>query len=79
MLAALLRNYNQTDQVKNNKKISNIDYNTWRGSYVFQALKNQRYGQAFCNQFNITDNILFYDDRTDYCHKHILKYYIQND
>ena len=24
--------------------------------------KNQRFGQAFCNEFSITDNVLFYQE-----------------
>lgn len=37
------------------------NYEQWKKQYTFEALKNQRYGQSFCNWFNITDNRIFYD------------------
>lgn len=37
------------------------EYQQWRESYTFLALKGQRYGQSFCNTFGITDNNLYYN------------------
>jgi hypothetical protein len=37
------------------------EYEQWRESYTFLALKGQRYGQSFCNTFGITDNNLYYN------------------
>jgi hypothetical protein len=37
------------------------EYEQWRDSYTFLALKGQRYGQSFCNTFGITDNHLYYN------------------
>jgi len=41
--------------------ISLAEYEQWRESYTFLALKGQRYGQSFCNTFGITDNHLYYN------------------
>lgn len=43
------------------KTISADNYEQWKKLFTFDALKNQRYGQSFCNYFNITDNRIFYD------------------
>ena len=77
MLAALLRDYRSLSTKSSG--ISKKRYDTWRTTYVFDALKNQRYGQAFCNRFKITDNILFFDTDSDFCHRYIMKNYIHND
>jgi hypothetical protein len=41
--------------------ITLAEYEQWRESYTFLALKGQRYGQSFCNTFGITDNNLYYN------------------
>jgi hypothetical protein len=41
--------------------ITLTEYEQWRESYTFLALKGQRYGQSFCNTFGITDNNLYYN------------------
>jgi hypothetical protein len=41
--------------------ITRAEYEQWRESYTFLALKGQRYGQSFCNTFGITDNNLYYN------------------
>jgi len=43
------------------KTISTDNYEQWKKLFTFDALKNQRYGQSFCNYFNITDNRIFYE------------------
>ncbi len=43
------------------KTISTDNYERWKKLFTFDALKNQRYGQSFCNYFNITDNRIFYE------------------
>ena len=62
---------------KNYSKISKSQYNFWRSGYLFDALKNLRYGQSFCNKFGITDNILFFETRAENCHRYILENYIK--
>jgi hypothetical protein len=49
----------QTD--RSGVPITLAEYEQWRESYTFLALKGQRYGQSFCNTFGITDNNLYYN------------------
>jgi hypothetical protein len=44
-----------------NATITLTEYEQWRESYTFLALKGQRYGQSFCNTFGINDNNLYYN------------------
>ena len=36
-------------------------YEQWKREYTWDALINIRYGQSFCNHFNIQDNRLYYE------------------
>jgi len=40
--------------------VSNSKYEAWKREFSFQALYGLRYGQSFCNYFDITDHVLFY-------------------
>jgi hypothetical protein len=44
----------------NFKKISRQQYEYWLRHYTWDALKGMRYGQSFCNHFQIWDNILYH-------------------
>lgn len=37
------------------------NYQRWDRGFIFDAMRDQRYGQAFCNHFGITDNLLYYE------------------
>jgi hypothetical protein len=37
------------------------DYESWQKLYTFDALQDLRYGQSFCNHFNIQDHRIFYE------------------
>ena len=50
-----------TENNAETKTISADNYEQWKKQFTFDALKNQRYGQSFCNRFNITDNRIFYE------------------
>lgn len=42
-------------------RITRAEYENWKKLYTFDALQHPiRYGQSFCNHFNITDYILYY-------------------
>jgi len=56
--------------------VSIDDYNQWKQEYLFDALMSQRYGQSFCNRFNITDNILFYERDAAWADKYIKQNYL---
>lgn len=71
------------DQLANKKTFGNIkvsfeQYQAWRHGYLFEALKDQRYGQSFCNQFNIQDNILFYERDAEWANDYIKNYYVDS-
>jgi hypothetical protein len=49
-------------QSRSNKTVSESTYTQWCKEYTFNTLTHtQRYGQNFCNVFDITDNILYYE------------------
>jgi hypothetical protein len=62
---------------KENKQVPKRSYNLWRSGYMFDAIKGLRYGQSFCNYFDITDYILYYDTESENSHRYICKNYIQ--
>lgn len=37
------------------------EYRDWQRGYIFDGLRALRYGQSFCNHFDISDNILYYN------------------
>jgi len=59
------------------RKISQAEYEQWARGFVFEGLRNQRYGQSFCNHFDITDNILFYALTVAEADRYIQKTYLK--
>jgi hypothetical protein len=57
-------------------KIQLKDYENWQKQYTWDALQNIRYGQSFCNQYNITDLRLYYSRDWVFCDRLIRKEYI---
>lgn len=51
----------QQDPAVRPHKITGEKYRQWAAGFVFEAMRDQRYGQSFCNRFGIRDNILFYE------------------
>jgi hypothetical protein len=47
--------------------ISKDKYKQWQKEYTFAALRNRRYGESFCQAFNITDNRLYFDSDWKRC------------
>jgi hypothetical protein len=58
------------------KKISMEQYEIWKKDAVFDGLRGLRYGQSFCNSFNIQDNILFFTMNHVEADEYIRKLYI---
>lgn len=59
-------------------KISQQAYLTWKEEFLFETLQyDLRYGQSFCNKFDITDYILYYMRNIEIADKHIRKHYIR--
>ena len=61
---------------KDNTPVARADYEQWRLEFVFDALQGLRYGQSFCNRFDITDNILFYEQDPEWADTYIRNYYL---
>ena len=52
-------------------------FEQWKQTFTFDALYGLRYGQSFCNNFNITDNLLYYNSwSVDQTNEYIEKNYI---
>jgi hypothetical protein len=60
-----------------NVKITSSEYTAWSSGFLFDALKHQRYGQSFCNKFDIRDNILFYTNQVEFADRYIKKNYVE--
>jgi hypothetical protein len=58
------------------RAITPDQYRTWQDQSVFDMLSGQRYGQSFCDRFDIQDNILYYyrdqAQADDYIKRHYL-------
>ena len=61
---------------RDNTPVESMDYQQWRQEAVFDMLRGVRYGQSFCNRFDITDNILFYEQDPEWADVYIRKNYI---
>ncbi len=61
---------------RDNTPVESADYQQWRQESVFDMLRGVRYGQSFCNRFDITDNILFYERDHEWADAYIRKTYI---
>jgi hypothetical protein len=59
------------------KTVSLEEYTQWQELYTWDAIQDQRYGQSFCNHFNITDHRLFYERDWVRCDQMIRREYIE--
>ncbi len=58
------------------EELTEESFQRWDQGYIFDAICNQRYGQAFCNYFGIHDNVLFYTRDIERCKQLIKKLYL---
>jgi len=65
-----------TGDLQDNQPVARADYEQWRQEFVFDALQGLRYGQSFCNRFDITDNILFFERDPEWADLYIRNYYL---
>ncbi len=59
------------------KQVTQEQYDQWARGFVFDGLRDQRYGQSFCNHFDIHDNILYYATTVAEADRYIRKVYIR--
>ena len=67
----------QTQDHGVSRLVDRRDYEQWARGFVFEGLRNQRYGQSFCNQFGIRDNILFFSGSVEEADRYIQKNYVR--
>ena len=61
-----------------NKHITKEQFERWKQDFSFNALHGQRYGQSFCNTFDLTDYLLYYSPwSVDKINKYIEKNHIK--
>jgi hypothetical protein len=65
------------DREPTSTKVSRDSYEQWARGFVFDGLRDQRYGQSFCNRFGIRDNILFYSSTVEEADRYIQEHYIK--
>lgn len=65
------------DLQHNNVKVTRDQYDQWARGFVFEAMRNQRYGQSFCNHFKIRDNILYYSGSVADADRYIKEVYVR--
>ena len=58
------------------EELTQESYDRWCHEYIFDAMKDLRFGQAFCNHFGITDNHVFYERDPEKCKAMIRKRYL---
>lgn len=58
-------------------KIPKQEYEQWARGFLFDGLRDLRYGQSFCNRFGITDNILYYSRTVEEADQYIQKNYVK--
>jgi hypothetical protein len=63
-------------KVERQNSILQAEYDAWRDEFVFDGIRGMRYGQSFCNHFDITDYVLFYMLDWDKADQHIRKLYL---
>ena len=64
----------QTPEVR----VSTQQYEKWHEDFLFETLQfDTRYGQSFCNKFDITDYILYYMRDIKRADEHIRKHYLR--
>lgn len=73
---AMVKEISRPDVNFKTKAVGQADYSAWQHGFVFDALQGLRYGQSFCNHFNITDNILFYERDLEWADTYIRSYHV---
>jgi hypothetical protein len=75
MMSSLL----QAKPFKAGRQIALEQFTEWKDHYSFDGLRGMRYGQSFCNHFDISDNILYYTIfDVGQCDDYIMKRYIES-
>lgn len=52
------------------------NYGQWQQQFTWDALYGQRYGQSFCNYFDVNDRRLYYSTDQQWCDRLIQSEYL---
>lgn len=75
-MIGILTNMGPNHKLQRTNRVSQAEYQEWQKQYCFDALRGQRYGQSFCNYFNITDNRIFFDSDVERCDRMIQREWV---
>ena len=64
-------------RVDRQHSIDHAAYEAWKLDFTFDGIRGMRYGQSFCNHFDITDYVLFYKMDWDSADQHIRTVYLE--
>jgi hypothetical protein len=68
---------NMAEGVDRQHSITPAAYEAWQLEFTFDGIRGLRYGQSFCNHFDITDYVLFYKLDWDSADQHIRTVYLE--
>jgi hypothetical protein len=57
--------------------VTEAAYEAWRLNFTFDGIRGMRYGQSFCNHFDITDYVLYYKIDWESADQHIRMVYLE--
>ena len=57
--------------------VTEAAYEDWKREFTFEGIRGMRYGQSFCNHFDITDYVLFYKLDWTSADQHIRTVYLE--
>lgn len=73
---AMVKEISRPESNFKTRAVCQTDYSSWQHEFVFDALQGLRYGQSFCNHFDLTDHILFYEQDPEWADMYIRSYYV---
>ena len=77
VMAHMVQQLLDNSEPRNNSQVTLEQYQQWARGFVFEGLRDQRYGQSFCNRFGITDNILYYERDYQAADAYMRKHYVR--
>ena len=57
--------------------VTEAAYEDWKREFTFEGIRGARYGQSFCNHFDITDYVLYYKMDWASAYQHIRTVYLE--
>ena len=57
--------------------VTEVAYEDWKREFTFEGIRGARYGQSFCNHFDITDYVLYYKMDWASADQHIRTVYLE--